>query len=126
MPTSFNQAFGFLNQRWKRRSLILLFSDVESAENSKAVSKALAAFTRRHLVALVRVVDNGLLSAARDGASSVDGIFQRAAAQVLVADREKASAILDSAGVHHVEAEAKDLSRALVNYYFSVKERGLL
>jgi hypothetical protein len=45
---------------------------------------------------------------------------------MLRGDALAAQGVLESAGVHTLEAEPQDLAASLVSYYFKVKEKALL
>ncbi len=119
-------AFAYLSTRWKRRSLVVAFSDVEDETEAKRLSEAVGGMSRRHILLLARVADPRLKELAAAPAASVDGLFAKAAALQFSGDRKMAGTVLDSAGVHNLESEPQDLAAALVSFYFMVKERSML
>lgn len=119
-------AMSYFNMNWKRRSLLVLFTDLDSYEGAQALAAALQPVTRRHLSVIARVADARLLSSYEQPLTTNRAFFERAAAEFLIADRRKAASVLNNAGLHNLEAEPDDLSAALVNFYFVVKERALL
>lgn len=119
-------AFAYLATRWKRRSLVVAFSDVEDPYEAKALSNALGGMVRRHLMLLARVGDPRLQEMALARAEDVPGLYGKAAALQFSGERKMAGTVLDSAGVHSLESEPQDLAASLVSFYFMVKERSLL
>lgn len=119
-------AMSYLNMNWKRRSLLVLFTDLDGLEGAQSLTAALHPVTRRHLSVIARVADARLLTSYDQPVSTPRAFYERAAAEFLIADRRKAASVLNSAGLHNLEAQPEDLSAALVNFYFVVKERALL
>lgn len=119
-------AFSYLATRWKRRSLIVAFSDAEDDDQARELVTALGPMARRHLTLLARVSDPRLKELADSGLNVLDDLYFKAAALTFVGDRKRAGTVLDSAGVHSLDSEPQDLAAALVSYYFMVKERSLI
>ena len=119
-------AFAYLATRWKRRSLIVAFSDVEAGDEAKSLAGSLGGMVHRHILLLARVADPRLKELALAPARDVPELYAKAAALFFSGERKMAGTVLDSAGVHSLEAEPQDLAAALVSFYFMVKERSLL
>jgi uncharacterized protein (DUF58 family) len=119
-------AFGYLGSRWKRRSLMVAFTDVLDSDRAKDVASSLGPLSRRHLVLLARVGDPRLREVLDQPVHDVPTMYQKTAARMLKTDAFEAQMVLESAGIHTLEAEPQDLAAALVSYYFMVKEQALL
>jgi uncharacterized protein (DUF58 family) len=119
-------AFAYLATRWKRRSLIVAFSDVEAGDEAKSLAGSLGGMVHRHILLLARVADPRLKELALAPARDVPELYAKAAALFFSGERKMAGTVLDAAGVHSLEAEPQDLAAALVSFYFMVKERSLL
>lgn len=119
-------AFAYLATRWKRRSLIVAFSDVEAGDEARALAGSLGGMAHRHILLLARVADPRLQELAFAPAHDVPKLYAKAAALFFSGERKMAGTVLDSAGIHNLEAEPQDLAGALVSFYFMVKERSLL
>lgn len=109
-------AVNYLATRWKRRSLVITFTEVDQAETAKALLPVLAPLAKTHLCLVVTVRDpqTGALARSAD-------LFEATAAQLLAEEREAAAYYMRQAGVHTLDAEPQDLAVALVNYYLDVK-----
>lgn len=112
MPAAVN----YLAARWKRRSLIITFTELDQTEAAKALLPALAPLAKTHLCLVVTVKDprTGALARSED-------LFEATAAQLLEEERETVAYYLRQAGVRTLDAEPQDLAVALVNYYLDVK-----
>ncbi|MBX3118460.1 MAG: DUF58 domain-containing protein [Fimbriimonadaceae bacterium] len=119
-------AFSYLATRWKRRSLVVAFTDAEDEDQAKDLVTALGPMARRHLTLLTRVSDPRLKESAERGVFELNDLYFKAAALSFTGDRQRAGTRLQSAGVHSIDAEPQELAAALVSYYFMVKERSLL
>lgn len=119
-------AFGFLASRWKRRSLVVNFTDLEDANDAKALVSAFGPMARRHLAVLARVSDPHLKEVFQKNIDSLDDFYLRASASLFTAENKMADSVLQAAGLHSLEAEPQDLAAALVSFYFEVKERALI
>jgi uncharacterized protein (DUF58 family) len=119
-------AFAYLGARWKRRSLLVAFTDVLDADRARDVAGSLAPLGRRHLVLLARVGDPRLKEVLGLEVTNKRAMYEKTAARMLRGDALAAQGVLESAGVHTLEAEPQDLAASLVSYYFKVKEKALL
>ncbi|MBI1756822.1 MAG: DUF58 domain-containing protein [Fimbriimonas ginsengisoli] len=120
------RAMAYLGSRWKRRSLLVLFTDLEDADRAKTLTAAFGPLARRHLALIARVSDPKLKEAFDAPLEDLPALYKRAAADMLLADRRMASLVLNTAGIHNLEAEPDELSASLVSFYFAVKERALI
>ena len=119
-------AFAYLSSRWKRRTLLVTFTDCEHQEKANELATSLGPLVRRHLVLVARVSDPRLNEAADAPLEEPNGMYVRAASMLLQKDRRDAGVALSTARIHSLEAEPQDLASALVNYYFMVKEKSIL
>lgn len=119
-------AFGYLQSRWRRRSLMVCFTDLWDPDSSRQTIAEMTALQPRHLVACVTLMDTNALHAARKPIVDAGDVFHQAAALQVLEDRNRARAALSQRGVLVVDSPAEKLSAALVNRYLEVKERMLL
>jgi uncharacterized protein (DUF58 family) len=119
-------AFAYLASRWKRRSLVVVFTDVDDADQAKSLGGAFGPIARHHIALLASVGDPGLKLDSEQSIDTSDDMYRKAASLFLLSEKKMASSILGSQNIHMLEAEPQDLAAALVSYYFMVKERSLL
>ena len=120
------KAFTFLSSKWKRRSLVVLFTDAENDDQADELAEALGPLRRQHLVIVVRVKDPRLAGLLTLPVASERDLYSRAAATWYQSDRDRAAVRLAGGGLANLEAEPQDLSAALVSAYFDVKDRAAL
>jgi len=119
-------AFAFLARSLRRRSLLVLFTDVIDARASAAVLQYLNAAKRRHLPLLVTIRNTALEEAATREAGSESDVYERAAAEELLQARATALAGMRRAGVLVADTRPDELTAETVNRYLEVKRRALL
>lgn len=120
------RAFAFLGSRWKRRSLVVLFTDVDSEDSARALATALGPLARRSIVLTVRVADPRVKDLLTASPTDISALYTRAAAEWHAEGRRRAQAVLEAAHLREVEAEPQDLAAALVSTYLLVKETARL
>ena len=119
-------AFAYLASRWKRRSLVVLFTDYDEVNSARELANAFGPLARRHLALLVRVQDPRL-DELIDCPTRVEAdMYLRASASLLLKDRKAASRVISSSGIQALDSEPQHLAGKLVSHYFSIKERALL
>jgi uncharacterized protein (DUF58 family) len=119
-------AFRVLALRQRRRALIVFFTDVIDARASRSLLAYLGRAAMRHMVVVVAIRNDALLSAAEARARSPQGVYLAAAAEELVIERNEALARMRRAGVTVLDVAAPQMATAVVNRYLDIKARGLL
>ena len=119
-------AFSYLVTRWKRRTLLINFTDYEDPDRAKDLVVAYGPMARRHLALICRVQDPRLDEVLNTNVKDIDDMYRKAAANMLMSDRKTATSLITSAGIYNLDAEPQDLAAKLVTFYFNVKARSLL
>jgi uncharacterized protein (DUF58 family) len=120
---NYRAALYHLHDRARKRSLAVLFTDLVDEQASRRLIVHVAAAYPRHLPLLVTMSDPEIVRASRRRPDSREDLFERAVASAVLADRERALATLRGNGAVVLEAEAAELSVALINRYLELKER---
>jgi uncharacterized protein (DUF58 family) len=123
VQSNYAAAFNYLSHRWKRRSLVIVFSDAENTDQASELSAALASIRRHHKLILVRVSDPRLRELRSLPLSQPRHLHQRASALWYLRDRAEAGGVLSASRIECLEAEPEHLASTLVNAYHRVKER---
>jgi uncharacterized protein (DUF58 family) len=114
----------YLAKRWRKRSLIALFTDLIDPDASRMVLHALGALRRQHLCVAITVADPRLHHWSQQPPDAPSDLYRRAVALQTLNDRTAATRALERMGVHCIDAEPDTLVAALVNHYLQVKARG--
>jgi uncharacterized protein (DUF58 family) len=120
------RAFNYLARRWRKRSLIVAFTDLIEPEASRQMTTALLSLRNRHLCLAATVSDPKLDLIASRTVSSPTNMYQRAVALEVQEDRKQVIRELELGGIHVVDAEPQNLAQALINYYTHIKARGMI
>ena len=138
VESDYATAFRTLAERHRRRSLVVLFTDVIDARASRALLAHVARGAVRHLPLVVALRDDALDAAARpagapaapspagDAPAPVLGVYATAAAEELLLAREDALARMRRSGVAVLDVSARAMTAAVVNQYLAIKARGAL
>ena len=124
--TDYLAAFEHLRSRWRKRSLIILFTDLIDPDSSSHVANAIPILMGRYRVMCVIVSDPHVHAATVTVPDSLHDVYRHAAALQVLSDRTQAIGILKSMGVWVLDCNPDDLSADLVNRYLEIKERGLI
>lgn len=119
-------AFDYLAGRLRRRSLLVLFTDVVDVDTSDPLLTHLAAARRRHVPLAVTLRNPELEALAGSPADDDRDVFRRAAAEELIQARARALASMRRAGVLVADIRPGDAAPEVVNRYLEVKRKGVL
>ena len=122
----YERAFVEIEQSLRRRSLVVLFTDLFDPVASSTVLGAAKLLTTRHLVLVVLMNDAAIAQALRRTPRESDDAYRAAVAATLSDERARAVATLRDRGILVVDVPAAELTVALLDAYVDVKTRGLL
>ncbi len=122
----YDRAFLELEQRCRKRSLVVLLSNLIDEVNGQIVSEYLRNLTGRHLPLGVFLRDHDLFAMADGAPEQGRGLYQGAAAADLLNWRERVLSGLRSRGVLTLDVFPEELTGRLVNRYLEIKARHLL
>jgi uncharacterized protein (DUF58 family) len=124
--SDYRGAFARVMARFKRRALIVLFTDLVEQAVGESLLPALPLLVRHHVVVVAAVRDPVVTGWAVAAPDDVDGAYRAAAAATALADRDRAAARLRGLGVIVVDAPAGRLAPELADAYLDLKARGSL
>ncbi|MDQ2766976.1 MAG: DUF58 domain-containing protein [Gemmatimonadota bacterium] len=120
-------AFRTLATRHRKRSLIVLFTDVIDPRSSQSMIAHTVRSAMRHLLVVVALRNDELVNAAvpNEHSSSSD-LYASVAAEELLGARNEAIVRMRRAGVSVLDVSPKQLASSVVNHYLELKARGSL
>jgi uncharacterized protein (DUF58 family) len=119
-------AFAFLARQVRRRSLVVLFTDVVDPEASSAVLSELTRAAERHVVLVVALRNPALADWADAPAPDSAAAYRRAAAEEMIQARALALATARRKGVVIADVSPREAVTEVVNRYLAIKYRGRL
>lgn len=126
VEADYGRAFAYLSVKLKKRSLLVVMSDLAYGIATDSVVAQMAQLRQRHLPLLVTVNDPQLFALA--GQTPVDSAttYQRALAEQVLAERALTLDQLRHRGVLTLDVPANQLSISVVNRYLELKSRGVI
>jgi uncharacterized protein (DUF58 family) len=123
---SYARAFNFFGTTCKRRSLVIILTDLVDRDASAELLTHTSKLIPRHLPLIVTIGDTDLRELVRTKPNKAADVYQQGVAEEILHQREEALSRIRHAGGLALDVPARQLSIALVNKYLEVKERGLL
>ena len=123
---SYSRAFEFIAAHSKRRSLVILLTDLVDEEGSKELLTSLRLLRPRHLPLVVTIADRDLRAVVSNAPANVRELFTQSVAEEIMYLREAALRLVEAQGGLALDVTAAALAPALLEKYLQVKERGLL
>jgi uncharacterized protein (DUF58 family) len=120
----FGSAFAHLRSKHRKRSFVILFTDLIDREVSSQLLAHVAALAQRHLVLCITIRDQSLENAATAGLDTVDAVYTRAVAEDVLRDRGVAIAELRHRGVVVMDVAPDELTVAATNRYIAMRSSG--
>ena len=123
---SYTRAFQFVAANCKRRSFVVLLTDLVDEEGSRELLTSLRILRPRHLPLVVTIADRDLRASVRDAPETLRALFTQSVAEEIMLQRESALRLVEAQGGLALDVTAAALVPALLETYIRVKERGLL
>jgi uncharacterized protein (DUF58 family) len=112
--------------RFRRRTLLVVLTDLVAPAVDEWLVPALPLILREHLVVVAGVSDPDVVRWATGAATDVSGVYRQAAAVSALETRRRTVARLRGLGVTVVDARPGQLAPALADAYMKVKATGRL
>lgn len=126
VESDYERAFAELAARHRKRSLVVMFTDVLSKDASRIVADEAKRQARRHVVLLVTLRDPALDALADAAPANASAAYEQAAAEDLLLERDQAIARMRRDGLHILDIDPRRLGPALVEKYLDLKARLLV
>jgi hypothetical protein len=115
-----------LAQRFRKRSLVILITNLIDEVNSHQVEGHLASVVGRHLPLGVLLRDHQLFDAADQLQPAGSALYRAAAAAEILTWRHQVLTDLEHQGVLTLDAFPEHMTAPLINRYLEIKARHLL
>ena len=126
VESDYRGAFTQALARFKRRSLIVLFTDLVEQAVGESLLPALPLLVRHHIVLVAAVRDPDVVRWATSAPVDVTDAYRATAATMALAERDRAIARLRGMGAMVVDAPPGLLAPRLADTYLDLKARGSL
>lgn len=126
VESDYRGAFGQALARFRRRALIVLFTDLVEQAVGESLLPALPLLVRHHIVLIAAVRDPDVVRWATDPPGDGAEAYRATAAAMALAERERAIARLRGMGAVVIDAPPGQLAPRLADAYLDLKARGRL
>jgi uncharacterized protein (DUF58 family) len=126
VESRYDEAFVYLNARCRKRSLVILLTNVIDEVNANQVSRYLTSVVGRHLPLAVMLRDHAVFDAAATVPDDDPSLFRAATANQIVNWRHGVLSDLEHQGVLSLDVFPEQMTAPLVNRYLEIKARHLL
>lgn len=123
---SYSRAFQFISANSKKRSFVVILTDLVDKESSKELISSLKLLRPRHLPLVVTIGDRDLNHAVSEKPKEIKDVFTQSAAEEIIYQRESALRLVETIGGLALDVTTNSLAPKLLETYLKVKERGLL
>lgn len=126
VEADYARALSYLAAKHKRRSLIIIFTDIVTLDAAKPLIAHMARLAQRHVPLCVVISDPNVTNLATASTTNSEAIYQRAVAEMLLDERKTVLDTLNRSGVLTIDTPADKLSVSLINKYLELKGRGAI
>lgn len=123
---SYSRAFQYISSNTKKRSFVIILTDLVDKESSKELLNSLRLLRPRHLPLVATIGDRDLNKVVSSPPSDINGVFTQSAAEEVIHQRGAALRLVETLGGMALDVTAETLTPKLLESYLRVKERGLL
>ena len=124
-PTDYLAAARALQERQRRRALVILVTNVRDEDDSE-LAMAVTLLAQRHLVLVASLREQAVEQAAHHASESLENAIRSASAMHYLAGRERVHDDLNRRGVMTLDVECQALSGALIERYLRLKRESRL
>ena len=123
---SYARAFQFVASNSKKRSFVVILTDLVDRESSKELIASLKLLRPRHLPLVVTIGDRDLNATVSENPADIKAVFTQSAAEEIIRQREAALKSVESLGGLALDVTTQTLAPRLLETYLRVKERGMI
>lgn len=123
---SYARAFQFIASNLKKRSFIVILTDLVDKHSSRELINSLRLLRPRHLPLVATIGDRDLNAMVSAKPDDIREVFRQSAAEEIIHQRESALRLVESLGGLALDVTTQTLGPKLLESYLRVKERGLL
>lgn len=126
VESRYDQAFLYLSSHCRKRSMVVLMTNLIDEVNAHQVGQYLTTMAGRHLPLGVLLRDHQLFDAADMRSPTDSNLYRAAAAAEILTWRHQVLTDLEHKGVLSLDVFPEDMTAPLVNRYLEIKARHLL
>ena len=126
VESRYREAYLYLSARCRKRSLVILITNLIDEVNANQIRRYLGQLAHRHLPLGVLLRDHHLFDSAEDRQPIGSQLFRSAAAAEILCWRQQVLTNLQHNGVLVLDSFPEEMTAPLINKYLDIKARHLL
>jgi uncharacterized protein (DUF58 family) len=126
VESDYGRALSYLGLKNKRRSLVVVFTDLSTMDAARPLINHLTRLAKTHLPVCVVMSDPNMTSYSGMDVAASHEIYERAVAEMVMDERRVVLDTLNQAGVYTIDVPANKLTVSVINKYLELKGRGLI
>jgi uncharacterized protein (DUF58 family) len=119
-------ALSYLALKFRRRALVVLFTDLVDTDASTALVRHVSRMVPRYLPVTVTMSNAPVVAAATHEPQTSAQVYEQVVAQKLLQERREVLEILGRNGVLTIDVPADKLNVSVINKYLELKARGAI
>lgn len=123
---SYSRAFEFISANAKKRSFVVILTDLVDKESSAELIDSLKLLRPTHLPLVVTIGDRDLNSTVSAVPETLREVFVQSAAEEIIHQRDSALRKVETYGGLALDVTTQNLAPGLLETYLRVKERGMI
>lgn len=121
--SNFRDAFYHFKSKEKRRSLIFIFTDLETMDEAEELYKVLPILYKNNIVVIIFIENEKIIEITNSDAQSDEEIFVKGTAIEYLKERKTIIKMLNSRGLMCIECRAEELTMNSINQYIQLKNK---
>ena len=123
---NYGHSLNYLALKQRKRALVVIFTDLSGGMTATSLVSHVSLLARRSLPLVVTISDPDIHAASQQRPTDSLSVYQRAAANQVLDERQVALDTLTRRGVWTLDVPANNLSISIINRYLELKGRNLL
>ena len=126
LESDYEKLAAVVKSKVKQRSLLLFFTNFETANSIRRQLPYFKSLSRKHLVIIIFFFNTGLDDLINKKAESIEEIYHKTIAEKFVLEKKYIQKELSAAGIQSILTPPDQLSINTINKYLELKARGMI
>ena len=126
VESDFRAAFSGAVAHFKRRAMLVVFTDLNLSSVIESIMPVLPLVARRNVIVIAAIQDPDVVAWASSSPATSEEVYRQAAAVAALDDRRKAAQLVGKYGVKVIDAPPGKIAHLLADQYLELKASGTL
>jgi len=124
--SNYDDSFYHYKMKERHRSIIFLFTDFDTIEETENMLKVLPVLSKNNMVVILLIKNESLEDISKSNIAKVEDLFDKGVALELLEDRQKIINLLNRKGILCIECATEKLELNVINKYIQLKNQTYL